>query len=1265
MSVVYVSGEKTTFSVGRDPGVDLVLDGTFVSRHHMLFRTVRDDVAAVEVSGTNGAVVKGIQVHKGYKGYIRAGDCISIGDIRLVWTGRRRMPAAPAAFAPAGRDLPDAAPVEIEGPPQRHVPQKPSIMLAAGPALTMAIPILLGAGRRIAVLSSVFAAVWAVANVLGRVRRQRTDENRRRNTYLAYISECEELIKSRLKETINALNDLYPPVYAYLRPDRSPFLLWRGVPGDHYNLLVRTGVGTIDSPLEIVIPRERFAGIDDSLRDFPGMIKNRYRTIPACPVLVDLVKGSVTGFCVKSERSRQALAAVILHLSVSYSPDTLSIFWEAGRDVADYYNWLPVLPHYWREGRETEYKVFITDEDAKAMDKASDGFIVILLTDRTVSDASCHMKIIDADGGGTAFDMIPPEFCYSYSAEMSARRGNVADEGIPETVPFGRLIDEMIPSLGGYAKGEEAVTHLARGILERYRRSDITESVRAAIGLKERGEKLYLDLHERFAGPHGLIAGTTGSGKSELLATIILSFAASYPPDKLAFFLIDYKGGGMSNMFEDLPHLVGNISNLTGSLTRRAMTALGSENTRRQEIFASCAVNNIGDYTRLYEEGKVSEPLPHILIIVDEFAELKREEPEFMDRLISISQVGRSLGMHLILATQKPAGVVDDKIRSNSGFRIALRLVDRADSMDMLQRPDAVSIKSSGRGYIQIAKDGSFECFQSGYAMAPVRPDGEAPRIYTDFYMREEVRAARDQDDDTVGPYEALTWYELVMKAVAAASLYYDKKGPPKLWLPPLPGTVEDDSAFAVFDDPGAQRYVRMPYDPDKAGHVLVSGRSGSGKSELLYTLINRLRSECAVYVIDYGGGRLAPVREYDHCGGYIGDDDRDNVTRLTGFIDGILSDRRKRSKADEPIEPILLVIDDLGEVRSAADMLFSEHLRRILTLGKSAGIFVCASILCPTGTKDEKLFDTCLFLGSVDPYVASSAMRVPIRDIPVVEDIPGRGIGLIGKDVLEFQAVMTGLGGDRSPPWKLSAAKYPYVPKNPTPDDFLARARSEIDPNKGSEGLLRFPVGYEQTSGRLYAILLKRIRCVLIGGKPYSGRHTLLFNISLTAAFYGIKCVKADTYETLVSNCRESTQFKIITINSMTDLLEEFYERARSPEEEEELCSYLVNQDKSRMTTKNSFLVFALIDNEARTRFYGTKIYDAMTRDPYGIVLGGCLDENRIFDFSYLPFSKQQASQKRGYATVVKSDEKSYFGTVILPGPVDVDNSQTLENRG
>ena len=219
----------------------------------------------------------------------------------------------------------------------------------------------------------------------------------------------------------------------------------------------------------------------------------------------------------------------------------------------------------------------------------------------------------------------------------------------------------------------------------------------------------------------------TGSGKSEFIITYVLSMAMNYSPNEVAFVLIDYKGGGLAGAFENkstgfrLPHLAGTITNLDKAELDRTLVSIESELRRRQMAFNEVrdrlgeSTIDIYKYQKYYKEKKIDVPIPHLIIICDEFAELKSQQPEFMDDLISIARIGRSLGVHLILATQKPSGVVNDQIWSNSKFRICLKVQEKSDSNEMLKRAEAAMIIQVGRFYLQVGYDELFALGQSAW----------------------------------------------------------------------------------------------------------------------------------------------------------------------------------------------------------------------------------------------------------------------------------------------------------------------------------------------------------------------------------------------------------------------------------------------------------------------------------------------------------------------------------------------------------------------
>lgn len=380
------------------------------------------------------------------------------------------------------------------------------------------------------------------------------------------------------------------------------------------------------------------------------------------------------------------------------------------------------------------------------------------------------------------------------------------------------------------------------------------ESMRSLIGQKAGEQPVYLDIHEKYHGPHGLVAGTTGSGKSETLQTYILSLVLNYHPHEVAFILIDYKGGGMAQSFIGLPHLAGVITNLGGNQTTRALLSINAEIKRRQRIFNEYKIKHIDAYIELYRNGEAEEPMPHLLIIADEFAELKKEQPDFVRALVSAARVGRSLGINLILATQKPSGVVDDEIWSNTRFRICLRVADKQDSNEMLKRTDAAYITGTGRGFLQVGNDEIFDEFQSGWSGAPYTPevpfndDSKAKAVIIGLTGKPEaVKKKKKKKGDNVKKFtqlDAMVQY--------AANLAEENHIKPlrQIWLPPLPGLFYLDDLeltwdekqiklpVGLADDPQNQRQFPVYLDFIRDGHLLICGSAGSGKTSLVQTIL-------------------------------------------------------------------------------------------------------------------------------------------------------------------------------------------------------------------------------------------------------------------------------------------------------------------------------------------------------------------------------------------------------------------------------------------
>lgn len=459
-------------------------------------------------------------------------------------------------------------------------------------------------------------------------------------------------------------------------------------------------------------------------------------------------------------------------------------------------------------------------------------------------------------------------------------------------------------------------------ILKLWKENASHKSMAVPLGVRAKDDIVMLNLHEKSHGPHGLVAGTTGSGKSEILQSYILSLAVNFHPYEVGFLLIDYKGGGMANLFKDLPHLLGTITNLDGSESLRALASIKSELARRQRVFNDHEVNNINQYTKLFKAGKAKEPLPHLFIISDEFAELKKEQPDFMRELISAARIGRSLGVHLILATQKPSGVVDDQIWSNSKFKLALKVQNEADSNEVLKTPDAARITQPGRAILQVGNNEIYEMFQSAWSGAAYSEEKEKAEFDNRVYLVNELgQGVLLNEDLSEGQDAAESNVSQLDATVAAIKQTYDKtKSVPvaKPWLPPLEqqmvsphvqldrifdtGKLEQydlSVSMGVIDIPEQQKQVEFNHDFINDGNIAIFGASGFGKSTALMNIALSLavkNSPAALhnYVLDLGNSSLIPLKALPHTADYLSFDDAEKLDKLFRLLIDEIAKRKK-----------------------------------------------------------------------------------------------------------------------------------------------------------------------------------------------------------------------------------------------------------------------------------------------------------------------------------------------------------------------------------
>ncbi|MGN6426705.1 MAG: FtsK/SpoIIIE domain-containing protein [Leifsonia sp.] len=483
-------------------------------------------------------------------------------------------------------------------------------------------------------------------------------------------------------------------------------------------------------------------------------------------------------------------------------------------------------------------------------------------------------------------------------------------------------------------------------------------------------DPMHLDL--RTQGPHALVGGTTGAGKSEFLQAWVLGMAAEYSPDRVTFLFVDYKGGSAFADCVNLPHCVGLVTDLSPHLVRRALTSLRAELHHREHLLNR---KKAKDLLELEKRGDPDSP-PALVLVIDEFAALVGEVPEFVDGVVDIAQRGRSLGIHLIMATQRPAGVIKDNLRANTNLRIALRMADESDSQDVVGVPDAAHFDQGlpGRGMAKTGP-GRLTRFQSAYGggwttREPERAGIEVAELRFGGEVRWEEERPAEQPDRDLGPTDQQRLVASIVRAHAAARI----PAPRRPWLDELAAgydlgllrqRTDAELLLGVSDIPDRQEQRPVYFRPDVDGNLAIYGTGGSGKSTVLRTIasaaaITPRGGPVHVYGLDFGAGSLRMLEKLPHVGSIIPGDDAERIIRLFRTLKGILEERGPRyaeanassiteyrsltGRMDEP--RILLLVDGFPSFREdfeipAGRSQWYDVFRDILADGRRLGMHV------------------------------------------------------------------------------------------------------------------------------------------------------------------------------------------------------------------------------------------------------------------------------------------------------------------------------------
>ncbi|WP_406039980.1 type VII secretion protein EccCa [Micromonospora sp. NBC_00898] len=1045
----------------------------------------------------------------------------------------KRPPRRPAPEIPVG-ELPVEAPPEIPVAAGGRWQQALMVLPMLGGTVAMAMMFGRGGGAYSYVvggmfgLSSVAMLVTSWGSAAGTPKKSEMMAARRE--YLRHLT----ALRRRVRQTAGAQRaGLY---YRHPDPGRlwstvDSHRVWERRPGDPDFAVVRVGVGpqTLATPLvpPVTRPLEELEPMTaGALRRF----LDAYSVVPDLPVALSLrsftrvfVRGPADARGAGSPAAQALARAVLAQLAVFHAPDELLIAVCAGPERRALWDWVKWLPHAQHPARTDALgPVRLVTSSAAELERllddvlasrsrfspagpATDGPHVVVVLDGGDLTGATDLA---GDGGIDAvtvldLDTPPPRLLdryallldladgrlRSHSAEGAAEVGAADALELADAEAVARRLAPL--RLAGTVRGPDAPPGAEPGLPELLGLGDpgsftaeqgwaprpARDRLRVPIGVSADGGAIELDLKESAQdgmGPHGLLIGATGSGKSELLRTLVLGLAATHSSEQLNFVLVDFKGGATFASFDRLPHTAAVITNLADALplVDRMVDAINGELVRRQELLRRAGnFASLRDYERARAAGTPLAPLPSLLLICDEFSELLSAKPDFIDLFVQIGRLGRSLGVHLLLASQR---LEEGRLRgldTHLSYRIGLRTFSALESRTVLGVPDAHELpRSPGHGYLRAGTDPLIR-FKAAYVSGAVRRRGGpagaagagAPRLLafsTHLVPAPEPATpaalpAAEQD----APTESLL--DLLVGRLAG-------QGPPahQVWLPPLDhsptldellGPVGADPArgltvgnpelhgalqvpVAIVDKPYEQRRDLFWLALDgAAGHVAVVGQPQSGKSSLLRTLICALAlthtpAEAQVYCLDFGGGALGVLRDLPHVGGVAGRSDPTAVRRTVGEIAALVAERERRfaelgvesmaawrrrraaaratgQPGTDPFGDVFLVVDGWGTLRNDYEDL-EPLVTDLATRGLSYGVHVVAASVRWTDFRPaiRDLFGSRLELRLGDPADSAVVKRAVAANVP---EQAGRGITAEGLHFLGALPRVAGLSGE------------------------------------------------------------------------------------------------------------------------------------------------------------------------------------------------------------------------------------------------------------
>ena len=973
----------------------------------------------------------------------------------------------------------------------------------AGVGVILTVSLLLGGPMTMLFFSAPTALIgifMAIYNYKSQCKKYSGKENLRLVKYEDYLSDQETEIKSRIDAQRRMLNSIHPVTAECVAIVSEPARrLWERRPSDIDFMELRIGSGTVPSEVKLQVPKQQLTLEEDELSNRMYNLTDNYKTVDNCPITWHAGKNPTCGLIGDRAVCKAIAKNIILQAATHHSYEDLRIVTLFNKDELDDWEFVKWLPHSFDDTRSERYiinnpasakRVLYKLEDILSQRNKTDEFsgyknslqtpfYLIICADESLLAREPVMKhLLSGDptlGAGALFlydeiDRLPKECAMLVNTAGKKREiysrdnASVRMEFAPDTLrdggceAFARALSPVrIESSSGKGALPVSLTFLQG--LNVIKPQEITSvaawpqaqpetSMAVPVGQRAGGESFFFDIHEKQHGPHGLVAGMTGSGKSEMVQSWILSMALTFPPEAASFVLIDFKGTGLLLPFRNLPHLAGTISDLDTNITRN-LIALENELNRRKDLFDENGVSNISGYLKLYRQGNADTPLSYLFIVIDEFAEFKVQFPEFMQVINRVFAIGRTLGVHIVLLTQKPAGVVDDKMNANTRFRWCLKVASSSDSKEMLRHPDAARITNPGRAFVQVGEDEVFEEIQSYWSGAPYNPLRDisaAPSVRLSVVNLYGQRSSYEPEK-TTGFKSEQNEIDAIVEFLDEHTRKNDIPRAKNIWTNKMDADIRLDRilqiafdgerwgetesrlnpAVGMIDDPRTQSQYPLRLDFADEGHIVVYGAPGTGKTTFLQTLIMSLAlsyppDNLSIYLMDFGGGSLNLFRNLPHIGVVARDTEEEKVEKLCKLISkeidrrkalfselGIVNINSYREASGDKMPCIMLILDNFAPVLNMYPDL-DQFFQMLTRDGAGFGVYfvTTASNLSAVSYRITQNIKTGIALRMPDKMDYSSI--VGRTDGMEPENLPGRGL-IKGKPPLEFQTALPASG--------------------------------------------------------------------------------------------------------------------------------------------------------------------------------------------------------------------------------------------------------------